>query len=359
MRAAAALVLLLSSLIAALAQAPVTVIGATTPGHCVSWFSPTSIQDSGAACGGGGGSGTVTSFSAGTLSPLFTTSVANPTTTPALSFVLTNTVAQNFVFAGPTSGTGAPTFRALVAADIPGGGGTVGPGSGGTGLVNPAAHSLLQTQGASNMTLITAATAGRLLVDQGAGIDWAPKTITQDVSIAATGVATVSGSGGTPFGTAAFGSFAAPGPIGGTTPSTGAFTTLTTTDLTITGPITVKVRIGTTTPITISNTTDYLICVRLGTPGPATVNLPTAPNTGDTYLVKDCRGDDATNNISVCTTAGDPIDGTSSNITGSSCTGSINAAYVMKNSNASATPVFFDRAAFTWSGSGTIGWIVN
>lgn len=69
--------------------------------------------------GGGGGSGTVTSFSAGDLSPLFTTGVATPTTTPALSFAL-STQAANLVFAGPTSGgAAAPTFRALVAADLP------------------------------------------------------------------------------------------------------------------------------------------------------------------------------------------------------------------------------------------------
>jgi hypothetical protein len=61
----------------------------------------------------------LTSFSAGNLSPLFTTSVATPTTTPALSFDLTDQAA-NMVFAGPTSGGAAdPTFRALVATDIP------------------------------------------------------------------------------------------------------------------------------------------------------------------------------------------------------------------------------------------------
>jgi hypothetical protein len=42
---------------------------------------------------GGGGTGTVTTFSAGDLSPLFTTSVATPTTTPALTFNLTNAAA--------------------------------------------------------------------------------------------------------------------------------------------------------------------------------------------------------------------------------------------------------------------------
>jgi len=64
--------------------------------------------------------GTVTIFNSGNLPPLFTTSVANPTTTPALSFSLSS-ADVNKVFAGPASGTLAalPTFRALVAADIP------------------------------------------------------------------------------------------------------------------------------------------------------------------------------------------------------------------------------------------------
>lgn len=60
---------------------------------------------------GGGGSGTVTTFSAGTLAPLFTTSVATATTTPALSFALTN-AAQNSIFAGPpTGGAGVPSYQ--------------------------------------------------------------------------------------------------------------------------------------------------------------------------------------------------------------------------------------------------------
>ena len=57
------------------------------------------------------GSGSVTSFSAGDLSPLFTTSVATATTTPALTFTLSN-AAQNSVLAGPsTGGAGAYSFQ--------------------------------------------------------------------------------------------------------------------------------------------------------------------------------------------------------------------------------------------------------
>jgi len=57
------------------------------------------------------GAGTVTSFSAGNLSPLFTSSVATATSTPALSFSLSN-AAQNSVLAGPASGgAGAPSYQ--------------------------------------------------------------------------------------------------------------------------------------------------------------------------------------------------------------------------------------------------------
>lgn len=66
----------------------------------------------------GAGTGTVTNVSSGNLSPLFTASFANPTTTPALSFVLSLQNA-NKVFAGPASGAdAAPTFRFLVPLDI-------------------------------------------------------------------------------------------------------------------------------------------------------------------------------------------------------------------------------------------------
>ena len=61
---------------------------------------------------GGGGAGTVTSFSSGNLSPLFTTSVATPTTTPALSFTL-STTSQYSVFGRSAAGTGVPSWITL------------------------------------------------------------------------------------------------------------------------------------------------------------------------------------------------------------------------------------------------------
>lgn len=59
-------------------------------------------------------SATVTTFSAGNLSPLFTTSVANPTTSPALSFSLTN-AANNTVFGNFSGGSAAPSYYTLAA----------------------------------------------------------------------------------------------------------------------------------------------------------------------------------------------------------------------------------------------------
>lgn len=80
---------------------------APSSGQCLT-FNGTSWTPG--SCSGGGG-GTVTSFSAGNLSPLFTTSVATSTTTPALTFSLSN-AAQNSVLAGPASGgAGPPSYQ--------------------------------------------------------------------------------------------------------------------------------------------------------------------------------------------------------------------------------------------------------
>jgi hypothetical protein len=58
-----------------------------------------------------GGTGTVTAFTAGGLSPIFTTSVANGTTTPALSFILNTAPAYN-VLINNTASPAAPVYAA-------------------------------------------------------------------------------------------------------------------------------------------------------------------------------------------------------------------------------------------------------
>lgn len=93
-----------------------TTLSAVVSGTDIKTINGTSLLGSGDITVGGG---TVTNFSAGDLSPLFTTTEATTTTTPALTFNLTNQ-AINTVFAGPSAGsTGAPSFRTLVANDIP------------------------------------------------------------------------------------------------------------------------------------------------------------------------------------------------------------------------------------------------
>lgn len=57
------------------------------------------------------GGGTVSSFSSGNLSPLFTTSVATATTTPALSFALSNAAANTYL-GNATGSTAAPSYTA-------------------------------------------------------------------------------------------------------------------------------------------------------------------------------------------------------------------------------------------------------
>jgi len=76
------------------------------------------VTNAAASQSGGGGSGTVTNFSAGDLAPFFTSSVDNPTTTPAHTF---NAISQspNVFAASPSGVPGAFTARALVRADLP------------------------------------------------------------------------------------------------------------------------------------------------------------------------------------------------------------------------------------------------
>ena len=62
--------------------------------------------------------------------------------------------------------------------------------------------------------------------------------------------------------------------------------------------------------VTVSAATDYYICVDKGTGAATTVNLPASPTTGLTYVIKDCKGDAATNNITITPNSGN-IDNTS------------------------------------------------
>jgi hypothetical protein len=94
--------------------------GLTNCGTVGNFFQPAT-----GTCATPGGGGTVTTFSAGNLGPLFTTSVATATSTPALSFTASS-AAQNSVLAGPASGGAgaysfqtAPTFSAANLTNFP------------------------------------------------------------------------------------------------------------------------------------------------------------------------------------------------------------------------------------------------
>lgn len=97
------------------------------------WGPPTNL---------GTGSGSVTSFSAGNLSPLFTSSVANPTTTPALTFSLSN-AAANTVFGNATGSGASPSYGQIVTGQITNSAVTLGK------IANAAANSKLLGSGAA------------------------------------------------------------------------------------------------------------------------------------------------------------------------------------------------------------------
>jgi hypothetical protein len=95
-----------------------TSTGSIVTGNTVKWDANGNLIDAGATPG----TGTVTSVAL-TVPAEFSVS-GSPVTTSGTLAVSKATQSANTVFAGPTTGSAAaPTFRALVSADIPGGGG--------------------------------------------------------------------------------------------------------------------------------------------------------------------------------------------------------------------------------------------
>jgi len=64
------------------------------------------------------GLGTVTAVSTGNLSPLFTTAVSSSTTTPNVTFSAISQP-QKLFYASPNNASGIPSFRSIVASDLP------------------------------------------------------------------------------------------------------------------------------------------------------------------------------------------------------------------------------------------------
>ncbi len=115
---------------------------------------------------GGGGSGSVTSVGLSTPGVLYSVSGSPVTTAGTLALNLISQ-AQNTVLAGPTSGSGNPSFRALVAGDLPSSGTGApfvqgGNSFGAVGLLgtNDANNLNIETNGAVDMTLATSGYVG-------------------------------------------------------------------------------------------------------------------------------------------------------------------------------------------------------
>lgn len=87
---------------------------AGTAGNCVQLGISRVFGDAGFPCG----PGTVTNLTVGNLSPLFNSSVATSTTTPAITFSAISQ-SQRLFYASPSGSSGVPSFRAIVAADVP------------------------------------------------------------------------------------------------------------------------------------------------------------------------------------------------------------------------------------------------
>ena len=163
------------------------------------------------------GSGSVVGFSSGNLSPLFTTSVATSTTTPAQSFTLDN-AAANTIYSNATSGSATPAFNEL---SITAGTGLTGGGdlttsptislntpvliaNGGTGAATTGAAHLFgnATGSTAAPSFFSAGTTDQLLgvAHSGGGLEGKTLTAGSGVSITPTaGAITIAatGSGGT------------------------------------------------------------------------------------------------------------------------------------------------------------------
>lgn len=74
--------------------------------------------------------------------------------------------------------------------------------------------------------------------------------------------------------------------------------------------ITYKVRTVTAAGGVAVVTTDYIVVINKSSGAATTVTLPSSVTTGDTYIIKDGKGDANTNNITVTPSSGN-IDGSS------------------------------------------------
>lgn len=130
-------------------------------------------------CGGGGGGG-VTSVGLALPTAVFNISGSPVTGSGTLTGTF-DTQSANTIFAGPTNGAAAtPTFRSLVAADLPAGTGSVTS----VGLTMPTGFSVANSPITSNGTLAVSTTLNGIL--RGTGSGFATTTIDSPLSFSGT-----------------------------------------------------------------------------------------------------------------------------------------------------------------------------
>ena len=121
------------------------------------WFQPSSRLNAGLLGGGGGtGSGTVTSVALSLPAGLFTISGSPVSNSGTLTGSFVTTLTANTFFAAPNGSTGAPSFRAIVAADVP----TLNQSTTGNAATATSATSATSATTAANLTGCTGSAAG-------------------------------------------------------------------------------------------------------------------------------------------------------------------------------------------------------
>jgi len=278
--------------------------GATTTNDCVKFDANGNTVDAGAACGSSVSSGTVTTFSAGNLSPLFTSSVANASTTPALTFTLSSFAADS-LFMNATGGSAGPSAVAMPTCTT------------GADLYNTTTHTWSCVAAGGNVSTLgmvnghlPVATGTNSLGDSGidpsligtsqstAGGTYCP-TVTSGVCLAYGTITFGSGLSwnlGTGTLTATATSFTAAGDLSGNSSSqtvVGAHWTT---------------RTVTTTPITVAATDYQIVCD--ATSNNVVLNLPAATGSGKEYNIKRVDATFTSGNSCTITPNGtDTIDG--------------------------------------------------
>lgn len=98
------------------------------------------------------------------------------------------------------------------------------------------------------------------------------------------------------------------------------------------------IRVATTSPVTVSDTTDCVVVTDLGTPGAVAVNLP-AGTAGRFFFILDGKGDAATNNVTITPSGGQTIGG---------------AASLVLNNNRDAVVLVYSATGTDWKVIGPV-----